>query len=83
MNLRHTLPREAPLRQRLPHGNGWARAQDGDVTRWSIWALTKDRKHILNLNVAVAAIELARGGRWIAAMRLRKARAELKQAANQ
>ena len=45
---------------------------------WSIWALTKDRKHLVNITVAASNIEIASGGRWVAAMKLRDARKQLK-----
>lgn len=80
MNNRHTFPRKAPPNQRPPDSKGWGREQDGGVTIWNLWAPTNDRLRIVSISVTVSKIEIALGGRHVAAMRLREARKKLKQA---
>ena len=79
---RHETLREPPKNQRPPRGNGWSRRHTdelGGFTVWRMWAPTSNGS-AFQMQLTVTDLEIALAGRWTAAMRLRKARRELRLA---
>lgn len=82
MTERHKITRQPPQNQRPPRGKGWSRRRSDvldDATVWRMWALTPDGR-IVQTQVTVTDLEISLAGRWAAAMRLRKARREMRLA---